>query len=270
MQRRVAAIVDRVRREGDRALLKYARTFDGLDGPIEVARQEIEGARRLVDPAVTQGDRPGVEEHPHSRGEAAAASVDHQSDAGRHDPPARAAARSRRLLRARRTLSAALVPADDRHSGARGRRAGRDCRLPEAGSDRDVCGARGRRLSPVSAGRRPRDCRTRLWHGDGPARGPDRRPRQRLRRRGQVSRVARLRDRFLRRPERDRRALDIGQAGVDRRGSSRASRARSRRAGDPDHAEPCAWRWPSRAKCRSSCRPTGRRDRRWRRTAASS
>ena len=52
VQRRVAAIVDRVRREGDRALLKYARAFDGLEGPIEVSRQEIDKSARLVDPAV--------------------------------------------------------------------------------------------------------------------------------------------------------------------------------------------------------------------------
>ncbi len=52
VQRRVAAIVDRVRRGGDRALLKYARAFDGLEGPIEVSRQEIERSARLVDPAV--------------------------------------------------------------------------------------------------------------------------------------------------------------------------------------------------------------------------
>ena len=33
--RRVAAIVSGVRRGGDRALLRYARKFDGLDEPIE-------------------------------------------------------------------------------------------------------------------------------------------------------------------------------------------------------------------------------------------
>jgi histidinol dehydrogenase len=52
LQRRVATIVDRVRREGDRALLKYARTFDGLEGPIEVPRGEIENSARLVDTTV--------------------------------------------------------------------------------------------------------------------------------------------------------------------------------------------------------------------------
>ncbi len=52
VQRRVATIVARVRREGDRALVKYARAFDGLVGPIEVSRKEIEAGARLVDPTV--------------------------------------------------------------------------------------------------------------------------------------------------------------------------------------------------------------------------
>jgi histidinol dehydrogenase len=38
-----------VRRDGDRALLTYARTFDGLDGPIEVSRREIDKSATLVD-----------------------------------------------------------------------------------------------------------------------------------------------------------------------------------------------------------------------------
>lgn len=39
--RRVAAIVDRVRSGGDMALLKFARRFDGVDGPIEISRDEM-------------------------------------------------------------------------------------------------------------------------------------------------------------------------------------------------------------------------------------
>lgn len=46
VQRRVAAIIARVRRDGDRALLLYARRFDGLRAPLEVSRDEIEGAVR--------------------------------------------------------------------------------------------------------------------------------------------------------------------------------------------------------------------------------
>src|SRR4029453_1573148 len=44
-----AAIVDRVRREGDAALLRYARRFDGLQGPVEVTRREIEKSTTVAD-----------------------------------------------------------------------------------------------------------------------------------------------------------------------------------------------------------------------------
>ena len=46
--RRVAAIVSDVRRHGDRALSRYARQLDGLDGPIEVSRDEMRRAARDV------------------------------------------------------------------------------------------------------------------------------------------------------------------------------------------------------------------------------
>jgi histidinol dehydrogenase len=39
--RRVAAIVDRVRRDGDRALLQFARRFDDVRPPIEVSQKEM-------------------------------------------------------------------------------------------------------------------------------------------------------------------------------------------------------------------------------------
>jgi histidinol dehydrogenase len=42
LQRAAAAIVSRVRREGDRALGAYAKRFDGLTGAIEVTRDEME------------------------------------------------------------------------------------------------------------------------------------------------------------------------------------------------------------------------------------
>jgi histidinol dehydrogenase len=48
LERRVAAIVSRVRRDGDRALLGYARKFDGLSGPPEVPREEMEAAALQV------------------------------------------------------------------------------------------------------------------------------------------------------------------------------------------------------------------------------
>jgi len=47
-ERRVATIVAAVRRDGDRALLRYARRFDPLDGPIEVTHAEIHSAAAQV------------------------------------------------------------------------------------------------------------------------------------------------------------------------------------------------------------------------------
>jgi histidinol dehydrogenase len=47
-ERRVAKIVADVRRDGDRALLRYARTLDRLDGPIEVGRDEMRAGARQV------------------------------------------------------------------------------------------------------------------------------------------------------------------------------------------------------------------------------
>src|SRR5258706_15561207 len=39
--RRVAAIVRDVRAHGDEALIRYARKFDRLDGPVEVSRDDM-------------------------------------------------------------------------------------------------------------------------------------------------------------------------------------------------------------------------------------
>ena len=50
--RRVAAIVGDVRRRGDEALIRYARRFDRLDGPIEVSRDEMIAGARQVPAAV--------------------------------------------------------------------------------------------------------------------------------------------------------------------------------------------------------------------------
>jgi histidinol dehydrogenase len=47
-ERRVAHIVSAVRRDGDRALVRYARELDGLEGPIEVSRDEMRRAARQV------------------------------------------------------------------------------------------------------------------------------------------------------------------------------------------------------------------------------
>jgi histidinol dehydrogenase len=46
--RRVAEIVADVREHGDEALLRYARTFDGLRGEAEISRKEMTAAARTV------------------------------------------------------------------------------------------------------------------------------------------------------------------------------------------------------------------------------
>jgi histidinol dehydrogenase len=54
VDRAVARIVDRVRRDGDRALLMYARTFDRLDGPFEMTEDEIRKGAATVAAGVRQ------------------------------------------------------------------------------------------------------------------------------------------------------------------------------------------------------------------------
>jgi histidinol dehydrogenase len=51
-ERRVAAIVTAVRRDGDTAVLRYAQRFDPLEGPIEVTRDEMQAAAAQVPRAV--------------------------------------------------------------------------------------------------------------------------------------------------------------------------------------------------------------------------
>ena len=48
LERRVASIVERVRKEGDRALLRFARQFDRVTPPIEVTREEMTKAASEV------------------------------------------------------------------------------------------------------------------------------------------------------------------------------------------------------------------------------
>lgn len=51
-ERRVAAIVEDVRRDGDPALLRYARKFDRLDAPIEISPDDMREAAATVPRAV--------------------------------------------------------------------------------------------------------------------------------------------------------------------------------------------------------------------------
>src|SRR5262245_8144598 len=55
--RRVAEIVSNVRNGGEPALLRYARDFDRLDGPLEVTRKEMLAAAKTVAPDVRKAIR---------------------------------------------------------------------------------------------------------------------------------------------------------------------------------------------------------------------
>jgi histidinol dehydrogenase len=57
IERAVAAIIARVRRQGDAAVLGYARRFDKLTGPMEVTRVEIRAAARDVPARVKRAIR---------------------------------------------------------------------------------------------------------------------------------------------------------------------------------------------------------------------
>jgi len=52
VDRAVAAIIGRVRKQGDRALLAFARKFDRLQGPMEITAAEMRAAARTVPTAV--------------------------------------------------------------------------------------------------------------------------------------------------------------------------------------------------------------------------
>ena len=56
-EQRVAAIVADVRRDGESALLRYAREFDRLDGDFEVSKKEMQAATKTVAPGVRRAIR---------------------------------------------------------------------------------------------------------------------------------------------------------------------------------------------------------------------
>jgi histidinol dehydrogenase len=57
LERRVAAIVDRVRSGGDAALTRFARRFDGVSPPLEVSPEEIRATAAGVAPEVRRAIR---------------------------------------------------------------------------------------------------------------------------------------------------------------------------------------------------------------------
>jgi histidinol dehydrogenase len=56
-ERRVRAIVDRVRADGDRALVGFARRFDGVTPPLEISRDEMQDGAARVAPEVRRAIR---------------------------------------------------------------------------------------------------------------------------------------------------------------------------------------------------------------------
>ena len=50
--RRVRAIIEAVRSGGDRALVRFARRFDGITPPLEISQADMQAAAARVDPAV--------------------------------------------------------------------------------------------------------------------------------------------------------------------------------------------------------------------------
>jgi histidinol dehydrogenase len=55
--RRAGRIVSDVRRDGDAALLRYARSLDGLDGPLEVSHDEMRAAAATIPASVRKAIR---------------------------------------------------------------------------------------------------------------------------------------------------------------------------------------------------------------------
>ncbi len=223
LERRVAAIVERVRRDGDSALLGYARRFDGLDGPIEVSRREIDKSATLVDRDVRRGDRLARKEHP---------SVAEQSTAATWTVSPVAGV----------TIGQRVVPLDRVGCYVPGGRYPLPSSLlmtaiparvagvpeviamcPQPGSDCHVCRARGGRLAAVPARRRARHRRAGLRHAAVPRVDRIVGPGNAYVAAAKALVSTRLRDRFLRRPERDCDCVDVRQS---RRGSRPTSSRR--------------------------------------------
>ena len=255
VERTVADIVGRVRRGGDRALLSFARKFDGLDGAIEVSRAEMRAAAREVPAAVKRAIRLAAgnirtvarKQIPRSWSVSPVAGlritqrvtpldrVGCYVPGGRYPLP-----------------SSLLMTVDPRGHGrrARGVRG-----LSSSGSDGDVRGAGGGGHAAVPGRRRACGRGARLRHRLDPARRQDRRPRQRLRRGGEGAGRRRLRDRLLCRAERDCRRVVERRRRMDRRRSDRAGRARSRRPRHPLHSVAAPGTRRRRPRSPGSCRP---------------
>ena len=266
----VAAIVEAVRKGGDEAVARFARKFDGLDGPAEIPRDQWTRGARQAPREVRRAIADRRPEHRARGPRAGAATVSRPGRAWGHRRAARSPARPRGLLRAGWPVSAALVAPDDGHSRACGRSRRDHRRLSASGAGGAGSGRGRRRHATVSARRRARHRGPGLWHPDDPASGPHRRTRQQIRRRRQDLCLRGMRHRHAGRAQRDPRALGSREPDVARRRPDRAGRARPRRPRDSDHVEGT----PGRGGCargrRVRCPPAARAARRWRVTAASS
>ena len=228
---------------GDRALARFARRFDGVTGADRGDRaRRCATAPRASTPAVRRAIAQAARNIARGGRRARSRSTStSQVGARRHGRAARRAARPRRLLRAGRTLPAALLAADDGRPGARRRRPRGHRRLPAAGAGRDGGGARSRRRRGCSASAaRTRSRRSPTAPTTVPRVDKIVGPGNRYVAAAKALVARRLRDRLLRRPDRDRHRRRRGPAGVDRRRSHRAGRARPRRARDLHHVEPAA------------------------------
>ena len=139
--------------------------------------------------------------------------------------------------------------------------------VPHAGRRAEPAGARGRaarrRGGDLSRRRRPGDRGAGLRHRHHRAGGPHRRPRQRLRRRGQAAGVRARRHRRHRRPVGGRGAGRRRQRSAPRRRrSAGAGRARRGGAGDPDHRRRGFRRSRRRGVAGGTADPAARRHRR--------
>ena len=166
----VARILRDVRARGDAALHEWAQRIDRRPpGPLEVPAAAWRAAYERLPEEQRSALETGCRTHRSLSPQAADVLVGGHR-AGRHAGPTDPAAGSRRRLRPRRHRAPALLPADGRHPGARGRR-GRSRRLHpgrERGDQRPDpgCGVCGESGSAVCARWRAGDRRAGLRHGE--------------------------------------------------------------------------------------------------------
>ena len=213
-------------------------TASAQSNPFWSAGEELEAAQRQVSPEFIASHREGRAQHPPLCRVADAKVVGAHHGAGHSRRAAGRAARLGRLLRSRRTLSAALVGAHDGDS-----RAGCGSQAHSGGFSasraRNSCRRRyARRGVFLSHWRRAGSGRLCLWHRLRAASRQDRRPRQQLRDRGQKDGGLRLLHRYACR--------------------SRPRRSSSPTTAMPSFLPPTWWRRRStiRKRCRSLSPPT--------------